>query len=93
MFVFVIIIFCLVCFCYIVIVLLSVINFEFLGFFWDFWLNLSVGNGYLVIIVYSDIVYVFGIFNGWGIKILSYRVRILLIVVIIVWSNLIFNVI
>ena len=51
-------------------------NFESSSLSWDPRLNPSVGNGYLATTVYSDTVYVSGIFNGRGTRTPSHRARI-----------------
>lgn len=66
-------------------------NFESSGLSWDPRLNPSVGNGYLATTVYSDTVYVSGIFNGRGTKTPSHRARIPSTAAIIVRSNLTSN--
>lgn len=88
---FVTIILCLVCFCHTVIALPNATNFESSGLSWDPRLNPSVGNGYLATTVYSDTVYVSGIFNGRGTKTPSHRARIPSTAAIIVRSNLTSN--
>lgn len=88
---FVTIILCLVCFCHTVIAVPNATNFESSGLSWDPRLNPSVGNGYLATTVYSDTVYVSGIFNGRGTKTPSHRARIPSTAAIIVRSNLTSN--
>ena len=66
-------------------------NFESSGLSWDPRLNPSVGNGYLATTVYSDTVYVSGIFNGRGTKTPSHRARIPSTASIVVRSNLTSN--
>lgn len=82
---------CLVCFCHTVISAPNATNFESSGLSWDPRLNPSVGNGYLATTVYSDTVYVSGIFNGRGTKTPSHRARIPSTAAIVVRSNLTSN--
>ena len=82
---------CLVCFCHTVIAVPNATNFESSSLSWDPRLNPSVGNGYLATTVYSDTVYVSGIFNGRGTKTPSHRARIPSTAAIIVRSNLTSN--
>lgn len=82
---------CLVCFCHTGIAVPNATNFESSGLSWDPRLNPSVGNGYLATTVYSDTVYVSGIFNGRGTKTPSHRARIPSTAAIIVRSNLTSN--
>lgn len=56
----------------------------------DDWFVLFIGNGYLVINVFSDVIYVDGVFNGYCED--SYWVWILFIVFICVISEVIFEV-
>lgn len=82
---------CLACFCHTVIAAPNATNFESSGLSWDPRLNPSVGNGYLATTVYSDTVYVSGIFNGRGTKTPSHRARIPSTAAIVVRSNLTSN--
>ena len=82
---------CLVCFCHTVIAAPNATNFESSSLSWDPRLNPSVGNGYLATTVYSDTVYVSGIFNGRGTRTPSHRARIPSTAAIIVRSNLTSN--
>jgi len=79
------------CFWHYVIAEPSATNFESSALSWDPRLNPSVGNGYLATTVYSDTVYVSGIFNGRGAKTPSHRARIPSTAAIIVRSNLTSN--
>lgn len=81
----------LVCFCHTVIATPNATNFESSGLSWDPRLNPSVGNGYLATTVYSDTVYVSGIFNGRGTKTPSHRARVPSTAAIVVRSNLTSN--
>jgi len=81
----------LVCFCHTVIATPNATNFESSGLSWDPRLNPSVGNGYLATTVYSDTVYVSGIFNGRGTTTPSHRARIPSTAAIVVRSNLTSN--
>ena len=78
-------------FCHSVISAPNATNFESSGLSWDPRLNPSVGNGYLATTVYSDTVYVSGIFNGRGTKTPSHRARIPSTASIVVRSNLTSN--
>lgn len=82
---------CLVCFCHTGIAAPNATNFESSSLSWDPRLNPSVGNGYLATTVFSDTVYVSGIFNGRGTKTPSHRARIPSTAAIIVRSNLTSN--
>lgn len=82
---------CLVCFCHTGIATPNATNFESPSLSWDPRLNPSVGNGYLATTVFSDTVYVSGIFNGRGTKTPSHRARIPSTAAIIVRSNLTSN--
>lgn len=82
---------CLVCFCHTDIAAPNATNFESSSLSWDPRLNPSVGNGYLATTVFSDTVYVSGIFNGRGTKTPSHRARIPSTAAIIVRSNLTSN--
>lgn len=82
---------CLVCFCHTGIAAPNATNFESSSLSWDPRLNPSVGNGYLATTVFSDTVYVSGIFNGRGTKTPSHRARIPSTAAIIVGSNLTSN--
>lgn len=82
---------CVVSFCHTVIAAPNATNFESSGLSWDPRLNPSVGNGYLATTVYSDTVYVSGIFNGRGTKTPSHRARIPSTAAIVVRSNLTSN--
>lgn len=82
---------CLVCFCHTGIATPNATNFESPSLSCDPRLNPSVGNGYLATTVFSDTVYVSGIFNGRGTKTPSHRARIPSTAAIIVRSNLTSN--
>lgn len=82
---------CVICFCHTVISAPNATIFESSGLSWDPRLNPSVGNGYLATTVYSDTVYVSGIFNGRGTKTPSHRARIPSTAAIVVRSNLTSN--
>lgn len=81
----------MVCFCHTVTAAPNATNFESSALSWDPRLNPSVGNGYLATTVYSDTVYVSGIFNGRGTKTPSQRARIPSTAAIVVRTNLTSN--
>lgn len=80
--------FCAVCFCHVVTAAPNATNFESSALSWDPRLNPSVGNGYLATTVYSDTVYVSGIFNGRGTETPSHRARIPSTSAIVIRTNL-----
>lgn len=82
------VIFSTVCFCHVVTAAPNATNFEASALSWDPRLNPSVGNGYLATTVYSDTVYVSGIFNGRGTRTPSHRARIPSTSAIVIRSNL-----
>ena len=77
-----------VCFSHVVSAASNATNFESSALSWDPRLNPSVGNGYLATTVYSDTVYVSGIFNGRGTQTPSHRARIPSTSSIVIRSNL-----
>lgn len=77
-----------VCSCYIVTAAPNATNFESPALSYDPRLNPSVGNGYLATTVFSDTVYVSGIFNGRGTKTPSHRARIPSTSAIVIRTNL-----
>lgn len=77
-----------VCFSHVVSAASNATNFESSALSWDPRLNPSVGNGYLATTVYSDTVYVSGIFNGRGTETPSHRARIPSTSSIVIRSNL-----
>ena len=80
-----------ICFCHVAKAAPNATNFESSSLSWDPRLNPSVGNGYLSTTVYSDTVYVSGIFNGRGTETPSHRARIPSTSAIVVRTNLTTN--
>ena len=80
-----------VCFCHVAKAAPNATNFESSGLSWDPRLNPSVGNGYLATTVYSDTIYVSGIFNGRGTETPSHRARIPSTSAIVVRTNVTSN--
>ena len=81
----------LLCFCHVVMAVPNATNFESPTLSNDPRLNPSVGNGYLATTVYSDTVYVSGIYNGRSTETPSHRARIPSASAIVLRTNLSYN--
>lgn len=84
-------VFALLCFCRVVMAVPNATNFESPTLSDDARLNPSVGNGYLATTVYSDTVYIAGIYNGRSTETPSHRARIPSTSAIVLRTNLSYN--